>query len=151
MTAPTWGHKPPPVPKPIHFNCAPPPELSGRCLYWLRRADQGNWRANRRFWEQEDEGRAILLGAFVWEVRNVIVPLLANLKEATSSSCARALGHDLKNCCAPCHAQWECDGEYMCDGYDVQARDLHTCCKAAIISGDLRDLVPWHVRLGARR
>jgi hypothetical protein len=149
VTAPPWGHKPRPAFR--GFSTTPPPGLSARCLYWLRRADDGNWRVNRRFWEQSDEGRADLLGVHAWEVKNVLVPFLANLKEDSSSHCSRALGHDINNCCVSCHADWEYEGTYMCDGYDVRARDLHTCCKASTTSLDLIQRMPWDVRMEARR
>lgn len=151
MTAPPWGHKPPAVHQPSYFHVIPPPGLSARCLYWLRRADEGNWRPNRHLWKQGYDGRAGWLGVFIWELEKVIAPLLANLEAATSSTCTKALGHDLDNCCQGCHAGWEGDGEYMCDGYDVQARDLHVCCRASIASNSLIHLVPPLVRMRARQ
>jgi hypothetical protein len=120
-------------------------------LYWLRRADEGTWRPNRHLWKQNYDGRAQWLGVHIWESAKVITPLVANLEAATGSTCTKALGHDVNNCCQGCHAGWESEGTYMCDGYDVQARDLHACCTAAIASDSLRKLVPWHLRTEARR
>lgn len=151
MTAPPWGHKPPHVGYSAHFCYSPPPQLSERCRYWLRRADEGNWRANRHFWKQGLIGRAHLLGVRGWEIDNLIVPFLANLKAAPGAHCARALGHDVANCCGSCHAGWESEGTPMCDGYDVRGKDLHACCKAAITSTSARELMPWHARVEARR
>ena len=151
MTAPPWGHKPRPAFASLTGAARRPSGLSARCLYWLRRAVDGNWQANRRFWEQSDEGRAVLLGVHVWEITNVLVPLLANLKAGDLFGCARALGHDVDKCCNNCHAEYEGDGTYMCDGYDIRARDLHACCKAATTSDELIKLVPWDVRWAARR
>ncbi|MFE6000331.1 hypothetical protein ACFQ6C_26280 [Streptomyces sp. NPDC056454] len=143
MTAPPWGHKPPAVADHTTHWTDAPPALSDRCLYWLRRIDESSWRPNRHFWKEGYDHRATWLGVWIWEVEKVILPILANLEAGTGSSCSRALGHDLNACCGSCHGNWE-DGEYMCDGYDLRGRDLHACCQAAIISAELRKLIPWY-------
>lgn len=52
------------------------------------------------------------------------------------SQCKQAAGHQEKDCCPKCHAAWESQGDYMCDGFDSEGYDLHTCCRAAMTSRD---------------
>lgn len=47
------------------------------------------------------------------------------------AECGKVVGHKIEKCCDTCHARWEHDGEYMCDGKDKDGKDLHTCCVAA--------------------
>jgi hypothetical protein len=49
MTAPPWGHKPPAVADVETYWTAPPPALSPRVEYWLKRLADGTWKPNRRF------------------------------------------------------------------------------------------------------
>ncbi|MEV7675152.1 hypothetical protein [Streptomyces sp. NPDC088752] len=122
--------------------------MSARCLYWLARIEDSTWRPNRHFWNQGYDGRSTWLGTWLWEAQNIISPLLANLESGVGLQCARALGHNLNDCCGSCHGQYEYEGTYMCDGYDWKGRGLHTCCQASITSSNNLHLVPWSVRCG---
>lgn len=75
MTAPPWGHKPPPVDDPQEFWNAPPPESSARLTYWLRRYSEGSWVPNNRLRSECGQCQARMLGIYIWEAYNVMCPL----------------------------------------------------------------------------
>lgn len=77
MTAPPWGHKPPAVDDVQTYWVDPPPALSPRVAYWLKRLNDGTWKPNRRFHVQGYYGRAQYLGVYLWEYWHVILPALA--------------------------------------------------------------------------
>lgn len=76
MTAPPWGHKPPPVDDPTRYWAVPPPEHSERLLYWMRRLLTGTWHPNRYIRRECAEGRAHVLGVYVWEATHVLAPMI---------------------------------------------------------------------------
>lgn len=78
MTAPPWGHKPPPVDDPEDYWTSPPPELSPRCQYWVRRYREGTWHPNRRLRVECGNCQAGILGVYVWEAREVIAELIVD-------------------------------------------------------------------------
>jgi hypothetical protein len=75
MTAPPWGHKPPPVDDPTAYWNDPPPTPSARCTYWLQRHADGNWRPNRRLRIEGYHTAAEQLGVWIWEYLHTIRPL----------------------------------------------------------------------------
>jgi len=75
VSAPPWGHKPPPVDDvTTHWNEAPS-VMSPRCGYWLQRYDSGTWRPNRRLRTEGYHAAAEHLGIWIWEYLNVVRPL----------------------------------------------------------------------------
>ena len=74
MTAPPWGHKPPAVESAYWTD--PPPTLSPRVEYWLKRYSDGAWKPNRRFNRECGYCRAGMLGVHVWEYWHIIGPAL---------------------------------------------------------------------------
>lgn len=76
MTAPPWGHKPPAVDDIQTFWSEPPPDLSPRVEYWLKRLVDGTWKPNRIYNTQGYYGRAQWLGVYLWEYFNIIYPVL---------------------------------------------------------------------------
>lgn len=76
MTTPPWGHKPPAVDDETRYSHEPPPELSARCRYWLRRYRAGHWRPNRRVRRQGYHNLAAVLGIYIWEGLHVMRPLM---------------------------------------------------------------------------
>lgn len=50
---------------------SPPPELSARCEWWLRRISSG-WRPNSRIRTMGYYERAEFYGVYIWESINVI-------------------------------------------------------------------------------
>lgn len=76
MTAPPWGHKPPRVADVETYWTQPPPKLSPRVEYWLKRLTDGSWTPNRRFRSEGYHGVAEYLGVYIWEYWNIIVPAL---------------------------------------------------------------------------
>jgi hypothetical protein len=77
VTAPPWGHKPDAVDNCETYWSTPPPTLSPRVGYWLKRLTDGTWRPNRRFNRECGQCRAGLLGVYIWEYQHVIAPALA--------------------------------------------------------------------------
>lgn len=75
MTAPPWGHKPPPVFDVTTYWNEAPPAMSPRCRYWLQRYDAGTWRPNQRLRTEGYHAAAEQLGLWIWEYLNVIRPL----------------------------------------------------------------------------
>ena len=53
----------------------PPPELSERCRWWVRRIKAG-WTGNRRTASMGYHVAAEYYGVYIWEYLNVISPLL---------------------------------------------------------------------------
>jgi hypothetical protein len=78
MTSPPWGHKPPAVDDIQLYWTGPPPTLSPRVQYWLKRLSDGTWKPNRRFRIEGYYGRAQYLGVYLWEYWNVVLPALAS-------------------------------------------------------------------------
>lgn len=75
MSAPPWGHKPPPVDNPeLHWG-DPPAEPSARCQYWLRRHREGTWTPNRFIRREGYHSAAEHLGIWIWEYLHLIRPL----------------------------------------------------------------------------
>lgn len=85
MTTPPWGHKPPPAGDVELYwqNC--PPEPSERCVYWVRRLREGSWKPNRYLTQWGYYYRAGMLGVFIWESSNVIMPLASMMIHDTPS------------------------------------------------------------------
>lgn len=52
-----------------------PPELSPRCLYWLRQIERG-WRPNRRIGGEGYDAAAEWYGVYIWEYLNALLPAL---------------------------------------------------------------------------
>jgi hypothetical protein len=77
MTAPPWGHKPPRVVDVQTYWIEPPPALSPRVEYWLKRLTDGTWKPNRRFRSEGYYGAAEYLGIHIWEYWNIIVLAVA--------------------------------------------------------------------------
>lgn len=75
MTAPPWGHKPPPVDDVMRHWLEPPPEPSARCLYWQARYRDGSWAPNKYLMRQGYHGSAEWLGVYIWEWLHVMWPL----------------------------------------------------------------------------
>ncbi|MDQ0791990.1 hypothetical protein [Streptomyces sp. B1I3] len=75
MTAPPWGHKPPPVDDSEQYWNSPPPEPSARCHYWLRRHRERTWTPNRHIRREGYHAAAEQLGIWIWEYLNLIRPL----------------------------------------------------------------------------
>ncbi|MFG3127361.1 hypothetical protein ACGFZU_06625 [Streptomyces tendae] len=75
MSAPPWGHKPPPVDDVATYWTSKPPAISPRCNYWIMRHHNGTWRANR--WLRRDgyHTAAERLGVWIWEYLHLIRPL----------------------------------------------------------------------------
>jgi hypothetical protein len=84
MPEPPWGHKPPAVDDHYRYWVEPPPTLSPRVEYWLRRLSDGTWKPNRRFQMQGYDGRTSWLGVYMWEYFNIILPLLREYEERSS-------------------------------------------------------------------
>lgn len=57
----------------------PPPEVSARCLSWADRIQNEGWRPGRRLRTEGYYGTAEYLGIYIWELFNVIGPLLDRL------------------------------------------------------------------------
>ena len=76
MTAPPWGHKPPPVTDRYQYWTAPPPALSARVEYWLKRLADGTWKPNKRFNRECGDCRAGWLGIYLWEYQHIIEPAM---------------------------------------------------------------------------
>lgn len=76
MTTPPWGHKPPPVDDIEAYWNNPPPALSERCEYWLRRYREGSWKPNKHLARECYDCRAGKLGVYIWESVNVFAPLI---------------------------------------------------------------------------
>jgi len=76
MTAPPWGHKPPPVDDATAYWVTVPPVISPRCNYWISRHHAGTWRSNRWVRRQNYHGAAEWLGVWIWEYLNMIRPLI---------------------------------------------------------------------------
>lgn len=76
MTGPPWGHKPLPVGNVMLYWLDQPPEPSDRCLYWRRRYSEGSWSPNRWLARQDNHGRALWLGVYIWEAVHVLGPLI---------------------------------------------------------------------------
>ena len=76
MPAPPWGHKPPAVDNPERYWIDPPPVMSERCAYWLRRYREGTWRPNKYLAAEGYHSRAEKLGVYIWESVHVFAPLL---------------------------------------------------------------------------
>jgi hypothetical protein len=81
MSAPPWGHKPPAVDDEECFWIEPPPVLSPRVEYWLKRLAEGTWKPNRHFRGECYHCRTVWLGVYIWEYQNIIAPVLADLLE----------------------------------------------------------------------
>lgn len=75
MTAPPWGHKPPPVDDATAYWNEAPPAMSPRCGYWTTRHHYGTWRSNRWIRRQGYHAAAEWLGVWIWEYLHVIRPL----------------------------------------------------------------------------
>lgn len=76
MTAPPWGHKPPPVDDVTDYWIAKPPAISARCTYWIARHHAGSWRSNRRLRMEGYHTAAEYLGVWIWEYLHMIRPLI---------------------------------------------------------------------------
>lgn len=76
MTAPPWGHKPLPVADRYDYWADPPPTLSPRVEYWLRRLADGTWTPNKYFNRACYDCRAGWLGVYLWEYLHIIWPAL---------------------------------------------------------------------------
>lgn len=75
MTAPPWGHKPPPVSDRRAYWSSAPAEPSARCAYWVRRWREATWRSNRWLRRECADCQAAMLGVWEWEARFVMLPL----------------------------------------------------------------------------
>lgn len=84
MTTPPWGHKPAPVDDVERYWIDPPPGMSERCAYWLRRYHEGTWRPNKYLADESYYGRAAKLGVYIWESVHLFAPLLEEHYSATS-------------------------------------------------------------------
>lgn len=78
---PPWGHKPPAVNDIQQCWTTPPPELSPRVEYWLRRVADDDWRPNKYLLREDYYGASTWLGVYIWEWINLLRPLLAELEE----------------------------------------------------------------------
>lgn len=85
MSAPAWGHKPPAVDDIERYWTTPPPVLSPRVEYWLRRLADGTWKPNKRFLRECYDCRTEWLGVYLWEYVNIIGPALAHTPGQVSS------------------------------------------------------------------
>lgn len=74
---PPWGHKPPAVRDAGAYVLTPPPVLSPRVEYWLRRFSDQTWKPNRRLRRADHETPGRHLGVYLWEYWNLIVPAMA--------------------------------------------------------------------------
>jgi hypothetical protein len=81
MSAPPWGHKPPPMDDSYLYWVEQPPEPSARCEYWLRRYREGTWKPNKWLTRECNQCRAGWLGVYVWEAVHVFDPLIAEYYE----------------------------------------------------------------------
>ena len=77
MSAPAWGHKPPPVDDHYRYWTEPPPEPSDRLRYWLRRLNEGSWHPNRHIMCEGYDTSAHVLGVYIWEYLHVLGPAMA--------------------------------------------------------------------------
>lgn len=78
---PPWGHKPAAVNAIEVYWSTPPPALSPRVQYWLKRLADDQWRPNKYLRAQGYYGAAAWLGVYIWEWTNLLRPLLAELEE----------------------------------------------------------------------
>ncbi|WP_157865021.1 hypothetical protein [Streptomyces prasinopilosus] len=85
MSAPPWGHKPPPVDDATAYWTQSPPAPSPRCTYWLRRHTEGTWRPNRRLRIEGYHTAAEHLGIWIWEYLHLIRPLFDEEEGAGST------------------------------------------------------------------
>ena len=67
--------KPTPVADRYAYWSSPPPELSDRCLYWVRQIDAG-WHPNRRLRQEGYDASAEWYGVHIWEYLYVLCPLM---------------------------------------------------------------------------
>lgn len=69
----------PPTPTKVkdctEYWTTPPPNPSARCTYWVERIKNG-WRPNRRVNQMGFGEASLFFGIYVWEYRNVIIPLM---------------------------------------------------------------------------
>ena len=82
MSAPPWGHKPPPVDDATTYWNQAPPAMSPRCGYWLTRHSAGTWHPNRRIRTEGYHAAAEHLGVWIWEYLHVIQPLFDDVNGA---------------------------------------------------------------------
>lgn len=61
----------------------PPPALSPRVEYWLRRLADGTWKPNGRFNLDCYDCRAEWLGVYLWEYLHIVGPALAGRESDT--------------------------------------------------------------------
>ena len=71
---------PPRVANHYDYWTNPPPSQSARCSYWVERI-RGGWRPNSRIEGLGYDGRAEYYGVWIWELFNVIDPLLRGLSK----------------------------------------------------------------------
>ncbi|WP_394436265.1 hypothetical protein [Streptomyces sp. SGAir0957] len=81
MTAPPWGHKPPPVDDVTTYWTDMPPAMSPRCDYWIKRHHRGTWRSNRWLRRSGYHEAAERLGVWIWEYLHMIRPLIDEEEE----------------------------------------------------------------------
>lgn len=74
----TLDPKPPKVNDRYRYWVERPPALSSRCVYWVRQIMRG-WRPNRRLSCLGYDEKAGWFGVYIWELLNVLGPLLAAL------------------------------------------------------------------------
>jgi hypothetical protein len=85
MTAPPWGHKPLPVADETDYWTDPPPRLSPRVEYWLKRLTDGTWTPNKYFNRECYHCRSVWLGVWIWEYFNIIAPAMTGREEAAAA------------------------------------------------------------------
>jgi hypothetical protein len=106
MTGPPWGHKPPKVDDHYRYWRDPPPELSPRVEYWLRRIAEGSWKPNRWFWTEGYDDQCQILGVYMWEYLSLICPLMVAVLEGQCWPHQRELGLTLQ-----CHEAYYKEGK----------------------------------------
>ncbi|GGM26944.1 hypothetical protein GCM10011608_09690 [Micromonospora sonchi] len=73
--------KPPRVPDHYTYWAEPPPELSARCVYWLRQIERG-WLPNKSIGGKGYDCTAQWFGVYLWEYLNVLYPRISEAEQA---------------------------------------------------------------------
>lgn len=72
--------KPPPVDDSYRYWGDAPPELSDRCLWWVRQISRG-WQPNKHIRRECRDCSAQWYGVYLWEFINVIYPALKDMEK----------------------------------------------------------------------
>jgi hypothetical protein len=76
VTAPPWGHKPAAVVDHYDYWNDPPPALSPRVEYWLRRLSDGTWTPNKYLRCEGYDSASEHLGIYIWEYWHIVYPAM---------------------------------------------------------------------------